>query len=118
MGFDPMVQIIHEEDVLEAIVCALSPGARGIYNVTGPGELPLSAVIKELERPVLPFPHPIARPLLSTLWRFGATSFPVPELDFIRYVCMVDGSRARKDLGYQPRFSLKETIRAVLPDGV
>jgi UDP-glucose 4-epimerase len=118
LGFDPMVQIIHELDVIEAIVCALRAGVRGIFNVTGPGELPLSAVIKELERPVVPFPHPLARPLLSTLWRFGATSFPVPELDFIRYVCMVDGARARKDLAYQPRFSLKETIRAVLPGGV
>jgi UDP-glucose 4-epimerase len=118
LGFDPMVQIIHELDVVEAILCALRPGVRGIFNVTGPGELPLSAVIKELERPVLPFPHPLARPLLSTLWRFGATSFPVPELDFIRYVCMVDGKRARAELGFQPRFSLKETIRAVRPDGV
>jgi UDP-glucose 4-epimerase len=115
LGFDPMVQVIHELDVVEAIACALRPGVRGIFNVTGPGELPLSAILRELERPVLPFPHPIARPLLSALWRFGATSFPVPELDFIRYVCMVDGARARADLGFHPRFSLKETIRAVLP---
>jgi UDP-glucose 4-epimerase len=114
LGFDPMVQIIHELDVLEAVVCALRPGVRGIFNVTGPGELPLSAILKELERPVLPFPHLVARPLLSTLWRLGATSFPVPELDFIRYVCMVDGARARRELGFQPRFSLKETIRSVL----
>jgi UDP-glucose 4-epimerase len=109
------VQIIHEEDVLEAIVCALRPGVRGIYNVTGPGELPLSAVIKELARPIVPFPHTMAKPLLGALWRLGATSFPVPELDFIRFVCMVDGARARKELGFHPRHSLKETIRAVLP---
>jgi len=115
LGFDPMVQVIHELDVLEAIVCALRPGVRGIFNITGPGELPLSAILRELERPTLPFPHPLAKPILTALWRFGATSFPVPELDFIRYVCMVDGSRARDELGFRPRHSLKETIRAVLP---
>jgi UDP-glucose 4-epimerase len=113
LGFDPMVQVIHELDVVESILCALRPGARGIFNVTGPGELPLSAILKELGKPLLPFPHPIARPFLTALWRFGATSFPVPELDFIRYVCMVDGSRARQELQFAPRFSLKETIRAV-----
>src|SRR5215468_8968878 len=113
LGFDPMVQVIHELDVIEAIACALKPGLRGIFNVVGPGELPLSAILRELERPTLPFPHPLARPLLGALWRFGATSFPVPELDFIRYVCMVDGSRARDELGFRPRHSLKETIRAV-----
>jgi UDP-glucose 4-epimerase len=118
LGFDPMVQIIHELDVLEAIVCALQPGIRGIYNITGPGELPLSAIVKELQRRVLPFPHPFARPLLTALWRVGATSFPVPELDFIKYVCMVDGARARAEIGYQPRHSLKETIRAVEPQPV
>lgn len=114
LGFDPMVQVIHEADVIEAILCALRPGVRGIFNVTGPGELPLSAILTELGRPVLRFPHPLARPLLTALWRFGATSFPVPELDFIRYVCMVDGGRAREELGFRPRHSLKETIRAVL----
>jgi UDP-glucose 4-epimerase len=114
LGFDPMVQVIHELDVVEAIVCALRPGARGIFNVTGPGELPLSAILHELERKTLPFPHPLAKPILSALWRFGASSFPVPELDFIRYVCMVDGTRATAELGFHPRYSLKETIRAVL----
>ncbi len=115
LGFDPMVQPIHERDVVEAIVCALRPGARGIFNVTGPGELPLSAILHELGRRVLRFPHPLAKPVLTTLWRFGATSFPVPELDFIRYVCMVDGRRSREELGFRPRFSLKETIAAVNP---
>ncbi len=115
LGFDPMVQIIHERDVVEAILCALRPRVRGIFNVTGPGELPLSAILSELDRKILRFPHPLARPLLTALWRFGATSFPVPELDFIRYVCMVDGSRAREELGFRPRHTLKETIRAIEP---
>ena len=30
--------------------CALAPGRRGIYNVVGPGEVPLSAVLRELGR--------------------------------------------------------------------
>jgi UDP-glucose 4-epimerase len=41
------------------------------------------------------------------------TSFPAPELDFIRYVCMVDDARARSVLGYRPRHDLLETLRAV-----
>ena len=31
-------------------------------------------------------------------------------------VCMVDGSRAARELGFRPRHSLRETIRAVLAD--
>jgi UDP-glucose 4-epimerase len=113
LGFDPMVQVIHEEDVVDAVMAALKPGVRGIFNVVGPGEVPLSTILKELNRPTIPIPHPLAKPFLSALWRGKLTSFPVPELDHIRFVCMVDGTRAREQLGYRARHTLKETIRAV-----
>jgi UDP-glucose 4-epimerase len=113
LGFDPMVQMIHELDVAEAIVCGLRPGVRGIFNITGPGEMPLSAVLAELGRRAVPVPHPLAKPLWTLAWRIGWSSYPVAEFDFIRYVCMVDGSRAAEELGFRPRHSLRETIRAV-----
>jgi len=114
LGFDPMVQIIHEEDVASAIVCALNPKARGIFNIVGPGEIPLSVVLEELERKTIPIPHPVAKPLWSLAWRIGYNPFPVAEFDFIRYVCMVDGSRAKNELDFRPRHTLRETIRAVV----
>jgi UDP-glucose 4-epimerase len=116
LGFDPMVQVIHESDVIEAILCALTPGVRGIFNVVGPGEVPLSTILDELGKRTLPIPHPLAERLFTLMWRSKLTSFPVPQLDHIRYVCMVDGSRARELMGFRPRHTLKETIRAVESD--
>ena len=113
LGFDPMIQVIHERDVAEAIMTALRPGIRGIFNLTGPGELPLSAVLRALGRRTFPIPHPIAKPLWSAAFRLGISSYPVAEFDFIRYVCMVDGARAERELGFRPRHSLRETILAV-----
>lgn len=113
LGFDPMVLVIHERDVAGAVLAALAPGARGIYNIVGPGQLPLSAILAELGRRTLPIPHPLAKPLWSMAFRLGASSYPVAEFDFIRYVCMVDGSRARRELGFAPRATLRETIHAV-----
>jgi UDP-glucose 4-epimerase len=112
LGFDPMVQLVHALDVAEAIVHALEPGRRGIYNIVGPGEVPLSAVLRELGRTPRWIPHPVAKSVLGLAFRFGLSSFPVAELDFIRYVCMVDGRRAAAELGYRPRFGLRETIVA------
>ena len=113
-GFDPMVQLIHEEDVARALVLALKPGVRGVYNVVGPGELPLSAVLKELGRAPIPVPHVIARPLLDKLFQYRLAGFPSAELDHLQFLCTVDGSRAEKDLGFRPAFTLRETIRSVL----
>jgi len=113
LGFDPMIQVIHQDDVVTAILKALAPGVRGIYNLAGPGPLPLSRVIEKTGRTRLAVPHSIARGLVKQLWRYRATSFPAPELDHIRYVCMVDDARARRELGYQHAHDIDETVRAV-----
>jgi UDP-glucose 4-epimerase len=114
MGFDPMVQLVHEEDVCRALVLALRPGTRGVYNVSGPGEVPVSGILRELGRRPVPVPHFLIRPLLRRLFESGLSGFPPEEVDHIQYLCMVDGSRAQRELGYAPRHSLRETIRSVL----
>jgi UDP-glucose 4-epimerase len=113
MGFDPMVQVIHEADVVLAIVRALTPNRRGIFNVAGPEPLPLSHAIKILGRPSLPVPHTLGRMLVQRMWSLRLTNFPAPELDHIRYVCMVDDRRAREELGFAPAMSIEDTVRAV-----
>jgi UDP-glucose 4-epimerase len=113
MGFDPMVQIIHESDVVRAIDRALRPGQRGIYNVSGPEPLPLSHIVKILGKPSIPVPYTFGKVVLKRLWSFRLTTFPAPELDHIRYVCMVDDRRVREELGYAPGLSIEETVRSV-----
>ncbi len=113
LGFDPMIQMVHEDDVAEAIVLALQPNCQGIYNITGPGQLPLSAIVSALGKNTIPVPHPVAKPLWRLAFRLGISSFPADQFDFIRYVCMVDGSRARDQLGYVARKDLRATIDAV-----
>jgi UDP-glucose 4-epimerase len=114
MGFDPMVQLVHEEDVGRALVMALRPGVRGVFNVTGPGEVPLSSILRALGRRPVPVPHFLLRPLLRRLFAAGAVTFPPEELDHLQFLCVVDGSRAAREMGWSPRFSLRETIRSVL----
>jgi UDP-glucose 4-epimerase len=113
LGFDPMLQTVHQDDVVGAIQLSLRPGIRGIFNLAGPPALRLSQILKKLNRPHVPIPHTLARFGVSRLWRLRMTSFPAPELDFVRYVCMVDDVRAREVLGYEPAFDLHATLNAV-----
>jgi UDP-glucose 4-epimerase len=113
MGFDPMVQVIHESDVVLAMLRALSPGKRGIYNVAGAEPAPLSHIVRVLGKPSFPVPYTLGKALLKRLWSFRLTTFPAPELDHIRYVCMVDDRRARQELGYLPATTLPDTVRSV-----
>lgn len=114
MGFDPMMQVIHEEDVVDAIALALAPGVRGIYNIVGPSEVPLSVLVREARKKPLQIPHFVA-PLLSKIfWNLGRAPFRGTELGHLRYVCMVDGSRARADLGFKPVRTIKEAVHAAV----
>jgi UDP-glucose 4-epimerase len=113
MGFDPMMQVVHQDDVVRAILLALRPGVRGIFNIAGPPPVALSHALDVLKRATLPLPHALARVGVERLFRWRMTSFPAQELDFIRYVCMVDDARAREVLGYAPRFDLAQTLSAV-----
>jgi UDP-glucose 4-epimerase len=113
LGFDPMVQAVHQDDLVRAIQLALKPGVRGIFNIAGPPPLPLSHALNVLGRKRLPVPHSVAKLTMERLFKFRMTSFPAPELDFIRYVCMVDDARARQVLGYSHAFGIEETLRAV-----
>jgi UDP-glucose 4-epimerase len=113
MGFDPMAQVIQQSDVVHALELALRPGIRGIFNVAGPEPVPLSRMVKLLDRQRLSVPYSLARIVLRRLWALRLTTFPPPELDHIRYVCMVDDRRARQVLGFAPRMTLEETVRSV-----
>ncbi len=114
LGFDPMIQLIHFEDVCRALLAALRPGVRGVYNVVGSGEIPLSMALKELGHEPVPVPSLLARPLLKRLFAWHLANFPPPELDYLQYSCTVDGSRFVREVGFTPAHSLKETIRAAV----
>jgi len=113
MGFDPMMQVVHEKDVVRAVQLALRPGVRGIFNIRGPGEMPLSHLIRQVGgRPRL-VPSPLAKVALDQLWRLRLSGFPSQELDHLRYVCMVDDSRARAELGYEPAHPIDRVLKDV-----
>src|SRR5256886_16972585 len=101
-----MVQLIHEEDTACALALSLRPGVRGVFNVCGPGELPLSAVLRELGRAPLPVPHLIARPLLDKLFQYPPPGFPSPGLAHLQFPSTADGTRAEP----APPFPLAYTL--------
>lgn len=113
LGFDPMLQLIHEDDVVHALALAARPGVRGIYNIVGPGQAPLSVILRELGAARIPVPHPVMMSMARRLWPMDLFPFSPGELNFLRFLCNIDGSRAARELGFVPRYSLAETIRSI-----
>lgn len=113
MGFDPMMQFIHEEDVSDAIALALERGLQGVFNVTGPGEVPLHTAIRETGGIALPIPELIMRPLFAQAFRFGLLPYPPGAIDYLKYPVTVSGARFVEATQFRPLFGLEEIFQSV-----
>ena len=111
LGFDPMIQVIHEREVVRALEAAMLSGCRGVYNLAGPSAAPVSSILSYLGKTPVPIPFFLLRQLAQKAWDLGLAYVPPPEIDFLRYPCLVDDSRARQELAYLPELSLKDTLR-------
>jgi len=110
LGFDPMIQVIHEDEVVDVLVAAMQPGVRGIFNVAGAPPASLSSIIRHLGKPRIPLPHFLLDRAARAAWDFGVLHVPPPEFDFLRYPCLVDDTRCRKELCFTPRLGLVQTL--------
>jgi UDP-glucose 4-epimerase len=113
MGFDPMMQFIHEEDLGEAIALALEQGLQGVFNVTGPGEVPLHTAIREAGGDAWSVPEPLLRSLYRRLFKIGLTSYPVGALDYLKFPITLSGDRFINATNFRPMFGLPETLQSV-----
>ena len=81
--------------------------------MSGPDPVPLSRAVKMLGKKSVPVPYTLGKFMVKRLFALRLTSFPDPELDHIRFVCMVDGQRARAELGFSHHHGLEETLHAI-----
>lgn len=107
LGYDPLVQFVHESDCLSAFEQAALGTQRGAFNVVGSGAMPLSTLIRIAGKRPLPVPSRL-------LYRIG--SYPAqaqtgdrPEgfYDYLRYQWVADGRRGFEAFG-EPRYTTRE----------
>lgn len=111
LGFDPLVQFIHEDDATQAAVHAsVRVDARGAVNVAARGVMPLSAAIRVAGRKVLPLPASTLRRTSETLWALQVGYFPPGLIDFLRYPCVGDLSLMSSLLGFEPARHVRDTL--------
>jgi UDP-glucose 4-epimerase len=109
-GFDPRLQFVHEEDSLEALRVATVGDATGVINVAGDGVLLLSQAARLTGRLALPVPGPATGALGQVLRRFGMVDFTGEQLRFLSYGRVLDTTKMRAVLGFEPRYTTREAF--------
>ena len=107
LGFDPMMQVIHEDDVVRALLHAVLNDVPGVFNVAAEGVMPLWKVMGLAGKLPIPFLHPLAYLGVSLL---GPAFAPI-ALDYLRYPCVGDLGKMRSELGFVPQYTAEEALR-------
>ena len=110
LGFDPRLQFVHERDGLEALWRATLGDHGGTFNVAGHGVMTLSQAIRRAGRPSAPMPQPLAPWIGQALRRLHVADFSLEQMRFLAYGRVVDTTRMREVLGFEPRYSTVEAF--------
>jgi UDP-glucose 4-epimerase len=109
LGYDPLFQFMHEEDVVGALALTLEKKPRGVFNVAGPQPVPLSVVIRETGRSNMPLPELFFH---AALGRFGLPKLPTGALEHIKYPITIDGAAFRTATGFTHDVDEKGAMRS------
>lgn len=112
VGFDPRIQLLHEEDAVEMLYRAAVADHPGVFNVAGDGVLLLSQAVRVAGRPKLSVLFPYTRVVARTLLRATGFEMPAYLADFLTYGCVVDCARLERQFGWRPAHTTRDTLAA------
>lgn len=114
LGYDPLLQFIHEDDAAQAAQLAIFSKARGAFNIVGKGVLPLSTGIHLSGRVPVPVATPVCKTVFSLGFMMRLWDLPSAMVPFFQYICVADGSRANKVLGFYPKYSSRQALKSLI----
>ena len=76
----------------------------------GDGVLPLSKVLQLSGKLAVPVPALLLYPIAQLMWYTDIFPAPASHLDFLKYLCVADGTKAKRDLDFTPAHNSKGAL--------
>ncbi len=110
LGYDPLVQLLHEEDAADALVAAAESDVSGAVNIAPDGVVPLLKILRFLRKDIVVvpyFPMRLSEQLLAAL-----KTLPF-DASYLRFSACLDTDRMAEEMGFRPKRSSTEALRAL-----
>ena len=106
------VQLVHHDDVARAMAAAIGgDGPAGVYNLAGSGEVRVADIARELGWRSVSVPRPAVGIGTAAARRLSFASSKLEWASAAETPVLMDAAKARRDLGWKPRFDAAETLR-------
>lgn len=110
-GCDPLMQFVHEDDLVSIMGEFITRKKAGIYNVAGDGTIKYSKVARLLGKKLMKLPEQLLKPVISLSWATHLQSAsPSSGVEFIKYPPVVSTDKLKEALGYRFKYSSKEAL--------
>ncbi|MFJ5048769.1 NAD-dependent epimerase/dehydratase family protein [Streptomyces sp. NPDC088719] len=114
-GYDPRLQFVHEDDVIDVLGIAAGEPRRGTlnsgtFNIAGDGVLLLSQCSRRLGKPTVPVLLPAVTWVGSALRTIGMTDFSPEQIRLLTHGRVVSTVQMRETLGFRPKFTTARTF--------
>ncbi len=107
LGFDPVLNLLSLDDAARAFALALDASEAGVVNIPGADTLMLSRAIRLWGRDDIPVPAALLGPLYRARAVARGTDFDYEtNAAKFHYNAVLDGTRAKKVLGYEPQVGI------------
>jgi len=113
LGYDPMVQFVHEDDLTSAIVAVAEAAPIGVFNVTGESALPWAAAVEISGATRIRVPSTVAATYLRLAGLFTAT-LPPYLINFVKYPCVLSSAALRHTFDWRPKVDDSSAIRTTV----
>lgn len=105
------IQLVHHDDVARAMAAAIcGDGPPGAYNLAGEGEVSMSDVARALGWRSVPVPGPAVNLGTAAARRLTFASTKLEWATALDTPVLMDTTKARRDLGWQPQHDAQETL--------
>jgi UDP-glucose 4-epimerase len=110
MGYDPLWQFLHEEDLVELVTVLLGQKHKGMFNVAADGGMRYTEIIKALHRPSIALPSGLLAWLTRISWKLHLQSRSPGGVELLMHPVVMSTEKLKKATGYQFRYTGREAF--------
>jgi UDP-glucose 4-epimerase len=111
LGFDPRLQFVHEDDVVDALMFAVDNEVPGVYNVGADGNVPWSEVCAMVGKRRVPLPFVLTNLAVEPARILRLWDLPPEAMALLRYGRTIDNRRF-KQAGFRYGYTTATTVEA------